>query len=502
MNDNRTQSRIAWGAILIAIGVFMLLGQGLGWMKWTLMWPVIIVGVGAIFWLGMLLGGKQAGGLAVPASIITVVGLILFAQNALNRYETWSYAWALIIAAIGFGVFIQGVWSDRANQRKSGLETLNGGLVLFVLFGVLFEFIFSFSGQPSTFSRIFLPAILIALGAVQLLYRIYRLLSEPEGTGDRSLFGPVFLVGLGLIFLLAGLGWIQYDRLWALINLWPLLLIVAGITFLIKGMLKSLAPWIAGLLGLAVVAIMLGVVFYGPQLGLPTTPAWFAVSQDGAVQEYVDGSGNIAEETRSVGSFQKVNLAAVGRLTIIQGEETSFSIKAEDNLLPYLETEVRSGELTIRPARGIGLRPTKTIEYTLTTPNLSDVTVSGAGEVIVDRLKTGDLELKVSGAGSIKLDDLQADDIQLDISGSGVVTLAGQASTLDVGISGAGSLEAGDLQCQDASIAISGLGKATVWPTITLNVKISGAGSVNYFGNPQMEEQVSGVGSVTKIGDK
>lgn len=502
MNENQTRSRIVWGAILIAIGVFLLLGQGLGWMKWNLMWPAIIIGIGGAFWIGMLLGGKQAGGLAVPASIITTVGAILLVQNVLNRYETWAYAWALIIAAVGLGVFINGVWSDRPDQRKSGLDTLSSGLVMFVLFGVLFEFIFSFSGQPTPTSKIILPAILILLGGIQLVFRIFRLVREPDGTGDRSLFGPIFLAGLGLVLLLAGLGWIQYDRLWALINLWPLLLIVAGISFLFRSTLKNLAPWIGGLLGLVVVAIMLGVVFYGPQLGLPTTPAWFTISESGMVSEYIDGSGVMAEESRQVGNFNKVNLGTVGKLTIIQGEKTSLSIKSEDNLLPYLLTEVRGSELVIRPERGIGLRPTKNIEYTLTTPNLEAVSVSGAGEIIIDKLITGDLEMDVSGAGSFKLGDVQAEDVKLDISGSGSVTLMGQANSLTVGISGAGSLEAGDLQCREVEVNISGLGKAAVWATESLKVEISGAGSVNYFGNPQVEKQVSGAGSVTKIGNK
>ena len=52
----------------------------------------------------------------------------------------------------------------------------------------------------------------------------------------------------------------------------------------------------------------------------------------------VRGSGSIIEEGREVGDFTGVALAGVGDLTIEVGERESLRIKAEDNLMPYLET--------------------------------------------------------------------------------------------------------------------------------------------------------------------
>ena len=43
-----------------------------------------------------------------------------------------------------------------------------------------------------------------------------------------------------------------------------------------------------------------------------------------------------------------VNLATIGHLTIELGDTESLRIEAEDNLMEYIETDVRSGKLRIR----------------------------------------------------------------------------------------------------------------------------------------------------------
>ena len=40
----------------------------------------------------------------VPASIVTGIGGLLYWQNATGRWESWSYAWALIVASVGVSI--------------------------------------------------------------------------------------------------------------------------------------------------------------------------------------------------------------------------------------------------------------------------------------------------------------------------------------------------------------------------------------------------------------
>src|SRR5512145_2406270 len=143
MNESRHQSSLVWGVLLILIGILMFAGQTLRWLNWGEAWPLFIMGVGAAFFVAMVLGGRSTVALAIPGSIISMVGAILLAQNIFSAWETWSYAWALIIVAVGIGVTVQGIWSGQAKLRQEGFDTIRTGLVLFLVFGFLMEFVFS-----------------------------------------------------------------------------------------------------------------------------------------------------------------------------------------------------------------------------------------------------------------------------------------------------------------------------------------------------------------------
>jgi hypothetical protein len=502
MNQNRTA--LTMGIVLIILGVLFLVGQSLDFFQFGDLWPMIIVGIGGAFFLGMILGGKSTGGLAIPGSIISMVGLILLFQEITGWWETWSYAWALIIVAVGIGQVIYSYWSDIPSLRKSGWETAKVGLILFIIFGAIMEFIFSITGVATRGSLVFWSALLLVIGLVQLGVRVFRLLFRRDNLGkdDRDLFGPFFLIGIGLTALLYSLGWVTSEDLWTLVSLWPLLLVFAGLQ-LIFG--RRFA-WMSALLGVALLAVVVTVLFAGQSLGLQPFSFWNLpanISTSWRVTETVDGSGQVTQEERQVSGFDRVSLEPLGILEITQGEEESLVIEAEDNLIPYLTSDVSGSTLNLAVQRGIGLNPTKPIRYILTVKDLSEVQLSGAGEMNLPALETINLTLGASGAGTFKIDELTADELRVEISGTGTVTVGGVVDRLDINISGAGSFNGADLQANQVEVDISGLGKATVWVVDELDVEISGAGSVSYYGSPSsVTKNTSGAGIIEDIGDK
>jgi hypothetical protein len=189
-------------------------------------------------------------------------------------------------------------------------------------------------------------------------------------------------------------------------------------------------------------------------------------------------------------------------MEIVQGSREGLVIEAEENLLPHLIAEVKGDELIISVERGYALQPTKDIKYQLSVKELQAFSLSGAGDIKMDHLETGDFTLLSSGAGNFTFGDVQADSVDFRISGAGKATAAGKANELKIDISGAGSFDGADLQVQDAQVSISGLGSATVWAEDTLETDISGAGSVNYYGDPRLDKTSSGAGIVERLGDK
>jgi hypothetical protein len=166
--QKKISNSLVWGILLIIFGLLALASQFLsGFNFWATLWPFIIVGVGLMFFVGMFAGGKSAAGLAIPGTIVTTIGLMLFIQNITGHWESWSFGWTIILTAVGLGIFIAGQYSGNESQRRSGLNVLKLGVVMFIIFGAFFGMLFNYFGL----SRIVFPAVLIMLGIYLVVTR-------------------------------------------------------------------------------------------------------------------------------------------------------------------------------------------------------------------------------------------------------------------------------------------------------------------------------------------
>lgn len=156
------------GIALIVIGLLVLFGQWLGWGVFG--WPFFIIVPGVLMLAFAFVGDKKAAGLAVPGSIVTSIGLILLVQSATGTFHTWAYAWGLVLAAAGFGAFLQAALRENEEEQRSSLRLAGIGLALFAGFGVFFE-LFIFGGWSGWVWQYALPLALIAAGAFLLLRR-------------------------------------------------------------------------------------------------------------------------------------------------------------------------------------------------------------------------------------------------------------------------------------------------------------------------------------------
>jgi hypothetical protein len=144
--------------MLIAVGVIFLLMPLFPNVSDVLninqQWPLIIIAVGGLFIVGAFLGSP---GLAVPGSLISGLGLLLYYQNANNAWNTWAYAWTLIFIFIGIGIILsRAIDGDLASGLRQGGRLVVIGLILFLVFG-------SFLGAGLN-STVGLAILLIGIG--------------------------------------------------------------------------------------------------------------------------------------------------------------------------------------------------------------------------------------------------------------------------------------------------------------------------------------------------
>lgn len=215
------------------------------------------------------------------------------------------------------------------------------------------------------------------------------------------------------------------------------------------------------------------------------------------------GSGVTAVEVRQVDSFDAIRFKAVGDVQITTGSGPALTIEADDNLLDKIQSEVTNGTLVISIEKGFSLVPARGATYEISVPSLSELEVSGVGDLTIDSLSEDEFTLSLSGVGDVTLTEVDLGALTVRYSGVGEVTISGTAESQDVKLSGVGSYHADDLKSTVATVSASGTGGATIWVTDELTVTASGIGVIKYWGEPPVTRiTASGIGGVQSLGSK
>lgn len=210
----------------------------------------------------------------------------------------------------------------------------------------------------------------------------------------------------------------------------------------------------------------------------------------------IEGNGRPGSESRDLPVFTKIELGGAYNLVLTQDSATqSLMIHADENLLPYIKTEVRDGALRVYSDDNI----CDDVKIAIAMNELTNLDVSGAVEVeMTNRFSTQEFQLEASGAVEATL-DVEAEKINTSISGAGEIGYRGEAGRHDVRVSGAGELKAFDLVTGIYDIRVSGAAECGIHVLNELHVSASGASSVLYKGNPTViKEDVSGASSIKK----
>jgi hypothetical protein len=165
----------ALGGLLLVLGILVLLGQALDLELGRVGWPffVIVPGLG-LLGLGLATPGRLGEVLATVGGVVTMAGLVLGVQNATDRFETWAYAWTLVLlVGAGLGRWLVGVVRGRGELAAGGAWLVAAGLVGFLVLAVFFEVVVGVGGQRSgSAGRYVLAAVLILAGLVLLGRRL------------------------------------------------------------------------------------------------------------------------------------------------------------------------------------------------------------------------------------------------------------------------------------------------------------------------------------------
>jgi len=210
---------------------------------------------------------------------------------------------------------------------------------------------------------------------------------------------------------------------------------------------------------------------------------------------FLDGNGHLETQNRSISGFDEVHSSGDFNITVMPGSEFSVVVKAESNLLPYIETYVSGRTLRIGTNGIHSLRQNLPIEVLITQPELKGLSLSGSGLLYTGSFNCDNIQISLSGSGDIDT-EISADKVKATISGSGTIFLAGEALESEFRISGSGKIKAYDLVQDHCQTSISGSGDMYVNVSETLYAGISGSGKIFYINHPVVQYSISGSGQV------
>lgn len=279
-----------------------------------------------------------------------------------------------------------------------------------------------------------------------------------ERKSTRSLFWPILLIGIGIIWLLGSIGIIPQTNFAILASMWPLLLIFFGLDILI-GRRSVVGGVVVGLLAVGLAAFLL---IAGPSLGLATSGTLKTESISVDIGEAVTADITIDLSTQHTSMY-----ALEDNISLLKGEidyygTLKFSETGSTNRRISLE-QVSSGAWTIpwdpNTSWDIGL-----------TPNLPLALSIDGG----------------SGSAELDLSQLRLTAFAID-QGSGALTLklppSTQAYTAEIE-GGSGSMNLGLPSDGDLTLHLDG-GSGSInidipdGTAVQVEVRDAGSGSVN-----------------------
>jgi len=217
-------------------------------------------------------------------------------------------------------------------------------------------------------------------------------------TTRRGLFWPLLLITIGLVFLLVNFGFVPGVTAIQLLNLWPLVLILAGVDIAIG------RRWPLAALGIDVAVIALGLALLATQPTAFSTPFWFDHDDVGV------GQRDLSVERRNVTSLSLDFNGGAGRFRVSGGSTALVESHSrnEDLRLRHADYD-KNGEHADVRIDHTGSRRVGGVTADVETRIASNVSTAlelngGAGEFVIDLsdVMTSGAEINV-GAASLTL---------------------------------------------------------------------------------------------------
>ena len=133
----------------------------------------------------------------------------------------------------------------------------------------------------------------------------------------------------------------------------------------------------------------------------------------------IKGTGYLVVHDRQAEQpFTRVSVQQSITLYISQGKTEGITVEADDNIIPYIKTEIRNGQLNVFLDPEVIVRGYTAMNVSVSMPVITDINVAAAGRLEGSSPFTvNKLEIVASGAGNVKL-EVKGNEVDVETSGA------------------------------------------------------------------------------------
>ena len=215
---------------------------------------------------------------------------------------------------------------------------------------------------------------------------------------------------------------------------------------------------------------------------------------------YIRGSGRIVTEKRVISGFKGIRVGGPFEVELKMGPVAEVVIESDDNVLPYIETNIRKDILWIG-IRNLNSYSNTHLKVFITAPVITDLTASASANIIGKDLliSKGSISINASSASTISA-EIDAPDVEAGASSGASIRLSGRTRSYMAHVSSGAHLNTFDLLSEQTKVTASSGGTAHLHASVNLEANASSGASVSYHGAANVQKSVSSGGSVERGG--
>jgi len=198
----------------------------------------------------------------------------------------------------------------------------------------------------------------------------------------------------------------------------------------------------------------------------------------------IQGKGEIVtKDIEITESFSEIKTESGWRVKLVKSEENKITLKANQNLIEQLDTEVENNRLTIGSKNNIQSGTREIILYYKEDLHLIK---SSSGSTISSEDYFNQKEIKIeASSGSLVQLNLKVKQATIDVSSGANINLKGTSIYFEAEASSGSRIDAEDLKTKECIVDASSGASIDIYNEGSIEASVSSGANIDYYGNPE-----------------